>query len=103
VNRDDARVVQGGDRLRLALEPLARNGVVGKDRREQLQRHAAVESGVFGYEDLSHAAPAEGFDDLVVAYRVAGLHARILLDAARARIAAGVVRTKPVIAARSAP
>src|SRR6185436_6433065 len=71
---DDVRVIERGDRLRFALEALPVGGIGGEDRRQQLQRHAAVQPQVLGGEDFPHPALAQGFADPVVADRLAGVH-----------------------------
>jgi hypothetical protein len=65
VEHADVRVVQAGDRLRLALE--TRSAVrVGTDvRRKYLDVDRAIEAGVAGAVDLTHAAFAQLLEDLV--------------------------------------
>ena len=55
----DVRVGERGDRLRLAFEPRAECGVGRELRRENLDGDRAIEAGVAGAVDLSHAAGAE--------------------------------------------
>ena len=69
VDRDDVRMIEGGDRPRLALEALQALRVGRHLRREQLQRHAALERRVLGGIDLAHAAGAELLQDPIVAKR----------------------------------
>jgi hypothetical protein len=66
VDRDDVRMVDGSDRLCLALEALTPLGVRGRQLGKELQRHLAMQPGVFGDEDLSHAALPERADDDIV-------------------------------------
>ena len=55
-----------GDRLRLALEPRARDPASAANGwRQDLDRDVAVEPGVAGAIDLAHAARAERAEDLV--------------------------------------
>jgi len=65
VERADVRMVQRGDRLRLALKPLAELVVPGQRRRDHLDGDVAVQARVTRPVDLSHAAGAERRDDLV--------------------------------------
>ncbi len=67
--------VPRGERLRLALEPLPVVGIGGKQRRQDLERDAAVEARVFGHEDLAHPTFPERFDDPIVPDDVATIHA----------------------------
>ncbi len=55
----DVRVVQAGDGLRLALEPLLQIGVRGDMLGEHLDGDGAVESGIPRLVDFSHAAAPE--------------------------------------------
>ena len=66
------RVVQAGDGLRLALEPLFEIGVGGDMLRQHLDGDGAVQAGVAGFVHLTHAARANGREDLVGAERGAG-------------------------------
>ena len=65
VQRADVWMRELRDRLRLPLETLADLGRGGKMRRQDLDRHRPVESGVPRPVHLSHAARAERRDDLV--------------------------------------
>jgi hypothetical protein len=65
VHGHDVGMVEGGRRPRLAQETLARLGHVG--RRQQLDRHLAVEGDVAGPPDLAHAALAEHLHEAVAA------------------------------------
>ncbi len=59
------RVVQAGDGLRLALEPLLEIRVRGDVLGEHLDGDGAVQPGVTGFVDLTHASRANGREDLV--------------------------------------
>jgi hypothetical protein len=59
-------MVECRDELRFALEPLAPFGIVGQQRREDLDRHLAVQPRIFGGEDFPHASPAKRSEDSVV-------------------------------------
>ena len=59
VDRDDVRVVDRGDRLRLADEPFAELLAAAEVGREGLQRRLALEQLVLGLVDEAHAAAAE--------------------------------------------
>ena len=52
-------MVERGGQPRLGQEPLAEALVVGQLRREQLQRHVAVEREIVGAVDDAHPAAAE--------------------------------------------
>ncbi len=69
VESADVRMVQAGDRLGLALEPLLQIRVRGDLLRQALDGDGAVEAGVAGFVDLAHAACAQGGVDLVGAKR----------------------------------
>ena len=72
VERADVRVVQRGDGAGLALEPLLQVRI-GRDMLGQhLDGDGAVQAGVGGLVDLTHAAGAEGGVDLVGAEGGAG-------------------------------
>ena len=69
--RDDARVIEGGEGLRLApeaLQPLRARGHLG---RQHLERHVAPELRVGGAVDLAHPAGADRGGDPVVRERLA--------------------------------
>ncbi len=63
--RADVGVVERGDRLRLALEPLAPLLVLSEADGEQLDGDAAVEAGVLPPPDLAHSAGADRRRQLV--------------------------------------
>ena len=69
VQRANVRVIQAGDGLRLALEPLLEVGVCGDMRGEDFDGDGAVQAGVAGFVHLAHAARAEGGEDFVGAER----------------------------------
>ena len=52
-------MIQCGDGTRLTLETLARVGVVGEVRGQDLDRHSAVEPRVARFVDLAHPARAD--------------------------------------------
>ena len=56
---------QGSDRLGLALEAGESGGIVGRGRRENLDRDFAAEAGVARAIDLAHPSSAERSQDLV--------------------------------------
>ena len=58
MQRADVRVVQAGDGLRLALEPLLQIRVGGECLGQHLERHVPVERGIAGAVDLAHSALA---------------------------------------------
>ena len=63
--RADVGVVEGGDRLGLALEALAALLVLGEGGGEDLDGDAAVEAGVLPPPDLAHSAGADRRQELV--------------------------------------
>jgi hypothetical protein len=69
--RDDVRVVEGGDGPGFALEARQPVGVAGHRGGEHLERHLAVKGGVHGQEDGAHAALANQPLDAVVRQRLA--------------------------------
>ena len=63
VDRDDVRVLEGGSRSPLLLEPLPVAGGLGQFRRENLERDPPPELQLLGEIDHAHSAPAhERFD-----------------------------------------
>jgi len=54
----DVRMVQTGDRARLSLETLAKIRITGEVCGENLDRYRAIETGIFGLIDLTHASGA---------------------------------------------
>ena len=65
VDREDVRMRERRDGLRLALEPRERVGIGGDGFGEDLDRDVAVELRVPRPVDLAHAARAERREDLV--------------------------------------
>ena len=65
VERQDVRMRDRRDRLRLALEPLARFFVGGQAVGEDLERDVAADAVVVGPIDLAHAACPDRLDDVV--------------------------------------
>ena len=63
VNRDDSRMVQPGQRTRLAGEPLGECFVLADLGRQDFQRHQAVELLLAGLVDRPHAALAQKLED----------------------------------------
>src|SRR5712691_1461272 len=59
------RMIELRDRLRFAFESDLQLRVGPELRRENFDRHIAIEARVAGAINLSHAASAEGRDDLV--------------------------------------
>ncbi len=66
VNGADVGMVQGGSRLGLTAKTLQRLPVLGDVLREEFQGDEAIEAGVFGLIDDTHAATAKFLDDAVV-------------------------------------
>ena len=58
VNRENPRMIQGGARLRLLLEPPEAIGITGECRGEQLDGNRAAEQRVTRELHLAHAAGA---------------------------------------------
>ena len=77
VERADVGVIEGADRLGLALEALAPIGVRRRFVREDLDGDGAIEPAVLRAIDLAHAAGAEGRDDFVGAEAGAGRKAHV--------------------------
>src|SRR3989338_7024066 len=65
VDGGDAGVIQSGEELRLALKSCDAVGLVSERVRKQLQRDIATELRVARTIHLTHAASADGGDDLV--------------------------------------
>ena len=86
-------MIDRSHRHRFVAQALARGGVGGRFRRQQLDRDLTIEGGVVGTVDLAHAARADGRENLVAAETRArcerqGGNARIL-----ARIVQGICLT----------
>src|SRR5262245_61145643 len=60
MNVRDVRMVQRGERLRLAGEAGEAFGIVGEDIGQDFDRDVAIELRVPGFVDLAHAAGADG-------------------------------------------
>ena len=71
VDGADVRMIQGGGRLGLPLESLQRMAVLGQLFGQELQGDGALEPGVLGLVDDTHAAAAELLQDPVVRYGLA--------------------------------
>ncbi len=69
VNRDNVRVVQGGEGLRFAAEALKPIRIGRGLGRKQLQRNAAIETRIFRGVYRTHSARAEGVQDPIVQQR----------------------------------
>jgi hypothetical protein len=80
VDREDARVRERRDRLRLALEAGERLGGLREVRREHLYCHVAVELGVARPVHFAHPAGAEGSLDPVRPESIARREAQPLLS-----------------------
>ena len=65
VERANVRVVQAGDGLRLALEPLLEIGVRGDMLGEDFDGDRAVQAGVARFVHFAHPARAEWREDLI--------------------------------------
>ena len=81
VDAADVRMVQRGDRTRLALEASPRIGVAGDFTREDFDGNRAIETSIVGFVDLAHAAGAQRADDFIRTEPNAGVegHARLSL------------------------
>ena len=66
VDGDDVRVVEGGDRLGLALEPLAAGRISRQGFRQDLKGDLAAQAGVLRLEHFAHAAASQLGKDLVM-------------------------------------
>ena len=65
VERADVRMIQAGDGLRFALEPLAQFGTICKMRRQNLDGDNSIEAGIAGFVDLAHATRTDSGEDFV--------------------------------------
>ena len=72
VNGADVRMVQRGDRARLAHESRPRARVIEAVRRKELDRDVAMQVLVLGAIDLAHPASAQSVDDAVVSEPLTG-------------------------------
>jgi hypothetical protein len=77
VNRENARVIEGGRRGGFLPEPTDAVRVLGVGVGENLQRNDAAKPGISGAIHLAHAALADFGEDLVRAKRLADLQSRI--------------------------
>ena len=66
VNRANVGMVESGGRLRFPLKARQRLGIAGYFLRQELERHKAMQPGVFGLVDNAHPAAAKLFHDAVV-------------------------------------
>ena len=66
VDGADVGMIQSGSGFGFALEAFERLRVVGDIVGEKFQSDGAVEAGVLGFVDDTHAAATEFFDDAVV-------------------------------------
>ncbi len=60
VERDDVRVIERGDRLRLTQEPPPPDRIVSVPRGQNLDRHLTLQARVARAVDVAHAPGAEG-------------------------------------------
>src|ERR1035441_2078399 len=63
VEGDDARMVQPGQRLRLASKPFGKGGVITTARRQDFEGDEAVKLLLPGLIDRAHAATSQQFED----------------------------------------
>ena len=63
----DVRMIDGSHRHRFAAQALARGGVGGRLRRQQLDCDLTIEGRVVGTVDLAHAARSDRRENLVAA------------------------------------
>ena len=66
VERDDVRMIEGGDGARFALEAGEALGIAGDVGRQHLEGHVAAELGIGGAKDLAHSTCANGGSDAVM-------------------------------------
>ena len=72
VQRADVRMIERRDRARLALEALAQLRIRRERRRQDLDRHRAIEPRIARPIDLAHATRADERDDFIGAEVHAG-------------------------------
>ena len=89
MNSADIGMIQCGSCLRLTFEARQSLRVFGHILGKKLQRHEAVQPGVFGLVHHPHAPTAESFEDAVVrkslaVQRIQGGHVRSILGCANA-------------------
>ena len=70
VDRENVRMVQRGNRARFLLESASPFGVVGKIKRQHLDRDVAFQAAVSRSLDLAHATGANGCENFVRPSRV---------------------------------
>ena len=63
MNRDNVRVIQRRERLRLLCKTCGELCIVRTLWREQLQRHETVQGLLPCFIDHAHTAPAQAFED----------------------------------------
>ena len=78
MDRADVGVIEGGCRLRLALEAGERQGISGHRLREKLESDEAMQARVFRLVNHAHAPAAQFLDDAVVRDGLADHWSRIL-------------------------
>jgi len=66
VERDDVRMIEGGDGARFALEAGEALGIAGHVGREHLERYVAAEFGIRSAVNLTHSASANRARDAIV-------------------------------------
>jgi hypothetical protein len=66
IDRADIGMVEGGSGLRLALKAAEGLGIFGDFVGQKLERHKAMQAGVFGFVNHTHTAPAQFLDDAIV-------------------------------------
>ena len=71
IDGDNVRVIEGGDRSGLALEPLQTARLRGQLRWKYLERNASAETLVLSGVDLSHPSLPESPEHPVVSERAA--------------------------------
>ena len=72
VERTDVRMVEGGNRPRLAFKPFPEVRVRRDIRRQDFDRDAAIQACVARFVDFAHAARTDERDDFVRAETSAG-------------------------------
>src|SRR5207302_3731532 len=68
---DDVWMIKRGGGLGLLYEPAQALFVIGKLRRQKLQRDSAIEFRITGEVDLAHSTFSERFNDLIAADNLA--------------------------------
>ena len=66
IDRTDVWVIQSGGGLGFALKAGESLRIASDFGREEFESHEAVQLGVFGFVDHSHAAAAQFFEDVIV-------------------------------------